>query len=228
MSLWLTYNFLPAEWSSSGGRIVAAGRPPAEPSRHRIGAPADRTSFEGGPEWTLPPSPPSQMTIVSTLSTVPSGRQWLACLPFDAISENSLGSTSCRARKRRVEKLALGHKHDLVVTTPNHTMMVNCSHYHVFLNSPTLLRLLPVLSNLRHEYSKTCLKRHPTVQEKVVVIDRWSLKQGSLNSGRFLLNGGKRRGTHAYDQRNDKSRRPGASGGLVWWFSRKLALGWLF
>ena len=69
------------------------------------------------------------------------------------------------------------------------------------------------------------------MQEKVVVIDRWSLKQGSLNSGRFfeaLLNSGERRGTHAYDLRNDKSRRPGASGGLVWWFSRKRALWWLF
>ena len=78
---------------------------------------------------------------------------------------------------------------------------------------------------------KPALSDHPTVQEKVVVIDRWSLKQGTLNSGRFfeaLLNGGERRGTHAYDQRNDKSRRPGASGGLVWWFSRKLALWWLF
>ena len=78
---------------------------------------------------------------------------------------------------------------------------------------------------------KPALSDHPTVQEKVVVVDRWSLKQGSLNSGRFfeaLLNGGERRGTHAYDQRNDKSRQPGASGGLVWWFSRKLALWWLF
>ena len=32
---------------------------------------------------------------------------------------------------------------------------------------------------------KPALSDHPTVQEKVVVIDRWSLKQGSLNSGRF-------------------------------------------
>ena len=32
---------------------------------------------------------------------------------------------------------------------------------------------------------KPALSNHPTVQEKVVVIDRWSLKQGSLNSGRF-------------------------------------------
>ena len=65
------------------------------------------------------------------------------------------------------------------------------------------------------------------MQEKVVVIDRWSLKQGSLNSGRFFeayLNSGERHGMHAYDLLNDKSRRPGASGGLVWWFSRKLAL----
>ena len=63
------------------------------------------------------------------------------------------------------------------------------------------------------------------MQEKVVVIDRWSLKQGSLNSGRFfeaLSNSGDRHGTHAYNQRNNKSRRPGASGGLVWWFSRKV------
>ena len=78
---------------------------------------------------------------------------------------------------------------------------------------------------------KPALSDHPTVQEKVVVIDRWSLKQGTMNSGRFfeaLLNGGERRGTHVYDQRNGKSRRPGASGGLVWWFSRKLALWWLF
>ena len=60
---------------------------------------------------------------------------------------------------------------------------------------------------------------------------RCPFKQGSLNSGRFfeaLLNSGERRGTHAYDLLNDKSRRPGASGGLVWWFSRKLALWWLF
>ena len=59
---------------------------------------------------------------------------------------------------------------------------------------------------------KPALSDHPTVQEKVVVIDRWSLKQGSLNSGQFfeaLLNIGERRGTHAYDLRNDKSRRPG-------------------
>ena len=78
---------------------------------------------------------------------------------------------------------------------------------------------------------KPALSDHPTVQEKVVVIDRWSLKQGSLNSGRFfeaLLNGGERLCTHAYDQRDDKSRRPGANGGLVWWFPRKLTLWWLF
>ena len=78
---------------------------------------------------------------------------------------------------------------------------------------------------------KPALSDHPTVQEKVVVIDRWSLKQGSLNSGWFLealLNGGERRGTYAYDQHNDESRRPGASGGFVWWFSRKLALWSLF
>ena len=64
----------------------------------------------------------------------------------------------------------------------------------------------------------------------MVVKDRWSLKQGSLNSGRFfeaLLNSDERRGTHAYDLRNNKSRRPGASGGLMWWFSRKLAQRWL-
>ena len=30
---------------------------------------------------------------------------------------------------------------------------------------------------------KPALSDHPTVQEKVVVIDRWSLKQGSLKSG---------------------------------------------
>ena len=78
---------------------------------------------------------------------------------------------------------------------------------------------------------KPALSDHPTVQEKVVVIDRWSRKQGSLNSGRFfeaLLNSDERRGTHVYDLRNDKSRQPGASGGLVWWFSCKLALWWLF
>ena len=33
---------------------------------------------------------------------------------------------------------------------------------------------------------KPALSDHPTVQEKVVVIDRWSLKQGSLNSGQFF------------------------------------------
>ena len=78
---------------------------------------------------------------------------------------------------------------------------------------------------------KPALSDHPTVQEKVVVIGRWSLKQGSLNSGRFsevLFNIGELRGTHAYDLRYDKSHRPGASGGLVWWFSRKLALWRLF
>ena len=72
---------------------------------------------------------------------------------------------------------------------------------------------------------------HLTVQKKMVIVDRWSLKQGSLNSGRFfeaLLNSGERRGTHAYDLRNDRSRQPSASGGLVWWFSRKLALWCLF
>ena len=147
----------------------------------------------------------------------------------------------------------------------------------------------------RYEYAvKTALSHHPTVQEKVVVIDRGSLKQGSLNmlnSGRYfeallihlwtlsrtflgvcthpytgarvsstyarthvptsrrfvskpsaafyvylflllflclffcmyLLNSGKRHVTHAYDLCNDKSRRPGGSGGLVWCFSRNLA-----
>ena len=56
---------------------------------------------------------------------------------------------------------------------------------------------------------KPALSDHPTVQEKVVVIDRWSLKQGSLKSGRFfeaLLNSGERRSTHAYDRGYDKSR----------------------
>ena len=78
--------------------------------------------------------------------------------------------------------------------------------------------------------AKPALSDHPTVQEKVAVIDRWFLKQGSLNSGWFfeaLLNSNGRHGTHAYDQRNNKSRRLGASGGLVWWFSRKRALWWL-
>ena len=88
-----------------------------------------------------------------------------------------------------------------------------------------------IAAYILHCTVKPALSDHPTVQEKVVVIDRWSLKQGSLNSGRFfkaLLNSGERLGTHAYDLRNDKSRRPGVSGDLVWWFSRKLALWWLF
>ena len=53
------------------------------------------------------------------------------------------------------------------------------------------------------------LSDHPMVQEKAAVIDRWSLNQGSVDSGRFfegLLNSGERRGTHAYDLRNNKSR----------------------
>ena len=57
------------------------------------------------------------------------------------------------------------------------------------------------------------------------------LSRPTLKSGRFsevLFNIGELRGTHAYDLRNDKSHRPGASGGLVWWFSRKLALWRLF
>ena len=89
-----------------------------------------------------------------------------------------------------------------------------------------------IAKTIGHRYTvKPALSDHPMVQEKVVVIDRWSLKQGSLNSGRFfeaLLSGGERRGTHAYDQRNDKSRHPGASGGLVWGSLANLCCGGCF
>ena len=49
------------------------------------------------------------------------------------------------------------------------------------------------------ETLKPALSDHPTVQEKVVVVDRWSLKQGSVDSGQFfeaLLSSSERCGTH--------------------------------
>ena len=61
----------------------------------------------------------------------------------------------------------------------------------------------------------------------MVVIDRWSLKQGFPETDRFfeaLLNSCERCGTHAFDLRNDNSRQSGPSGGLMRWFSCKLAL----
>ena len=78
---------------------------------------------------------------------------------------------------------------------------------------------------------KPVLSDHPTVQGKMVVIDRWSLKQGFPETDRFfeaLLNSCEHCGTHTFDLRNDNSRQSDASGGLMRWFSRKLALWWLF
>ena len=78
---------------------------------------------------------------------------------------------------------------------------------------------------------KPVLSDHPTVQGKMVAIDRWSLKQGFPETDRFfeaLLNSCEHCGTHTFDLRNDNSRQSGASGGLMRWFSRKLALWWLF
>ena len=78
---------------------------------------------------------------------------------------------------------------------------------------------------------KPALSDHPTVQEKVVVIDRWSLKQGSWIQADFwklcwtVANVVERTRTIYVTISHG---RPGASGGLVWWFSRKLALWWLF
>ena len=69
---------------------------------------------------------------------------------------------------------------------------------------------------------------HPTVQGKVVAIDRWFLKQGFPETDRLfeaLLNSCERCGTHpcTFDLRNDNSRQSGESGGLMRWFSRKPA-----
>ena len=78
---------------------------------------------------------------------------------------------------------------------------------------------------------KPVLSDHPTVQGKMVVIDRWSLKQGFPQTDRFfeaLLNSSEDCGTHEFDLRDDNSRQCGASVGLMRWFSRKLALWWLF
>ena len=77
---------------------------------------------------------------------------------------------------------------------------------------------------------KPVLSDHPTVQGKNVVIGRWSLKQGFPETDRFfeaLLNSCERCGTYAFNLHNDNLRQSGASGGLMWWFSRKLALWWL-
>ena len=65
---------------------------------------------------------------------------------------------------------------------------------------------------------KPVLSDHPTVQGKMVVIDRWSLKQGFPETASFLealFNSCKRCGTHAFELRNDNSRQSGASGGLM-------------
>ena len=65
---------------------------------------------------------------------------------------------------------------------------------------------------------KPVLSDHPTVQGKMVVVDRWSLKQGFPQTDRFfeaLLNSYERCGTRAFDLRNDNSRLSGASGGLM-------------
>ena len=55
---------------------------------------------------------------------------------------------------------------------------------------------------------KPVFSDHPTVQGKVVVVDRWSLKQGFPETDRFfeaLLNSYEHCGTHAFDLRNDTS-----------------------
>ena len=70
---------------------------------------------------------------------------------------------------------------------------------------------------------KPVLSDHPTVHGKMVVIDRWSLKQGLPETDRFceaLLNSCERCGTHTFDLRStckpyDSSRQSGASGGLI-------------
>ena len=65
---------------------------------------------------------------------------------------------------------------------------------------------------------KPVLSDHRTVQGKVVVVDRWSLKQGFPETDRFfeaLLNSYERCGTHAFDLHCDNSRQSGASGGLI-------------
>ena len=65
---------------------------------------------------------------------------------------------------------------------------------------------------------KPVLCDHPTVQGKMVVIDRWSLKQGFPETGSFLealLNSCEHCGTHAFDLCNDNSRQSGASGSLM-------------
>ena len=64
---------------------------------------------------------------------------------------------------------------------------------------------------------KPVLSDHPTVQGKMVVIDRWSLKQGFPETDRFfeaLLNSCERCGMHTFDLRTDNSRQSGASGGF--------------
>ena len=56
---------------------------------------------------------------------------------------------------------------------------------------------------------KPVLSDHPTVQGKMVVIDRWSLKQGFPDTDRFfkaLLNSCERCGTHTFDLRTS-----------IWW-----------
>ena len=69
------------------------------------------------------------------------------------------------------------------------------------------------------------------VQRKMVVIDRWSLKQGFPETDSFLealLNSCKRCDAHAFDQRNDNSRQSGASGGLMRRFLANLRCGGCF
>ena len=64
------------------------------------------------------------------------------------------------------------------------------------------------------------------MQGKIVVIDRWSLKQGFPETDRFfeaLLNSCEPCGTHTFDLRNDNTRQSGESGGRIRWFSRKPA-----
>ena len=78
---------------------------------------------------------------------------------------------------------------------------------------------------------KPVLSDHPTVQGKMVVIDRWFLKQGFPQTDRFfeaLLNSCERCGVHEFDLRNGNSRQSGASGGLCSGFLANLRCGGCF
>ena len=144
-------------------------------------------------------------------------------------AQNSSPLLRCTFLARRSAKLIANFSATMVSSLPSFSLSLYLS---LSLSLSPNVPHAQYRKRFRASYTvKPALSDHPTVQEKVVVIDRWSLKQGSLNSGRFsevLFNIGELRGTHAYDLRNDKSHRPGASGDLVWWFSCKLALWRLF